>query len=90
MTLFLIFQQITLQFEFLLLKNFYFCNLKITFRDDFSFRNFPKGNFYFFNLNAFSVTVKLLITIAKLAHIGFIEMPIGFSIPIAIGIIKIL
>ena len=42
----------------------------------------------FFSLNAFNMTVKLLNTIAKLAHIGFIAIPIGFSIPIAIGIIN--
>ena len=43
-----------------------------------------------FNLSAFSVTVKLLITIAKLAIIGFIVTPHLPSNPIAIGIIKLL
>ena len=44
----------------------------------------------FFNLNAFNTTVKLLIVIAKAAIIGFIVMPNGSKIPIAIGIMQIL
>ena len=44
--------------------------------------------YYFLNLKAFNITVILLNTIAKLAIIGFIEIPIGFNIPIATGIIK--
>ena len=40
------------------------------------------------NLKAFKITVKLLNTIARLAIIGFIEMPKGFNNPIATGIIK--
>ena len=42
------------------------------------------------SLNAFNITVKLLSVIANPAIIGFIDIPIGFSIPIAIGIIKLL
>ena len=42
----------------------------------------------FFNLKVFNITVMLLNTIAKLAIIGLIEIPSGFNIPIAIGIIK--
>ena len=43
---------------------------------------------YFLNLKAFKITVRLLNTIAKLAIIGFIEIPKGFNTPMAIGIIK--
>lgn len=42
----------------------------------------------FYNIKAFKITVKLLNTIARLAIIGFIEMPKGFNNPIATGIIK--
>ena len=42
----------------------------------------------YLSLNAFNITVILLNTMAMLAIIGFIEIPIGFNIPIAIGIIK--
>lgn len=44
----------------------------------------------FFSLKAFKITVILLKTIAKLAIIGFIVIPIGLKIPTAIGIIKLL
>ena len=43
---------------------------------------------FFLNLNAFKITVKLLNTIARLASIGFMEIPKGFNNPIATGIIK--
>lgn len=45
---------------------------------------------YHLNLKAFSITVKLLSVMAIPAIIGFIDIPIGFNIPIAIGIIKLL
>ena len=46
--------------------------------------------FLFCNLKEFNITVKLLNTIAILANIGVIEIPKGFNIPIAIGIIRAL